>query len=165
MTIISKIIFRAAVDGLIDFKSFSTVVQTLQDDRRIMMRGSQKSNLSSLKQVCQELPSVPVNFEGISLKYPENEEILHKYGNIRASKNNSRLRAINKKSGPAWKILGAWSPCYPIEDSEEPSHSLMVSIFVSDVCPFSQKFEHKAKTRRRWMTYICVRWAASANAC
>ena len=32
------------------------------------------------------------DFDGISLKYPFSEEILHKYGNIRALKNNSGLQ-------------------------------------------------------------------------
>ena len=36
----SKIIFRAAMGALIDFKSFSTVFQSYQDDGRMMMRGS-----------------------------------------------------------------------------------------------------------------------------
>ena len=51
-----------------------------------------------------------------------------------------------KKSGPTKKISGTWSSFYPIEDSEEPSHSLMLNIFVPDACPYSQTFEHKAKT-------------------
>ena len=53
---------------------------------------SQKSKLSSLKKVCRKLPSVPVNLNGISLKYPLYDEILLKYGNIRALKNNSGLQ-------------------------------------------------------------------------